>query len=96
MVAVTIGLYFKPAGFTPAVYDEVIKQLEDAGAGFGNVPGRIFHCAMEADGDIHVFDVWESIEQFQEFGETLLPIMSKVGAEPGQPGVTTVYNLQHG
>ena len=96
MVAVTLGLYFRPTGFTPAIYDEVIRHLEDAGAGIGNVPGRIFHCALEADGAIHVFDVWESMEQFQKFGETLLPIMSKMGVDPGQPGVMTVYNMQNG
>jgi hypothetical protein len=45
-----LGLYFQPSGFTPDLYDEAIKQLEQAGAGFGKVPGRIFHCAMEAGG----------------------------------------------
>jgi len=76
------GLYFQPSGFTPAGYDEAIKQLEQAGAGFGKVPGRIFHCATEAGGAVQVFDVRESMEQFQKFGETLLPIMSKLGADP--------------
>ena len=41
------GIYFQPTGFTAAVYDNVVKQLEQAGAGFGNVPGRRFHCAMQ-------------------------------------------------
>ena len=91
-----LGLYFQPAGFTPAVYNDVIKHLDDAGAGFGSVPGRTFHCAMEVDGSIHVFDVWESMEQFEKFGETLLPIMSKLGADPGQPQVMTVYNVERG
>jgi hypothetical protein len=52
------GLYFAPTAFTPDVYDETIRQLEQAGAGFGSVPGRTFHCAMEAGGMIQVFDVW--------------------------------------
>jgi hypothetical protein len=91
-----LGLYFQPSGFTPATYDEVIKQLEQAGAGFGKVPGRIFHCAMEAGGAIQVFDVWESMEQFQKFGETLLPILSKLGADPGEPQVATLHNMQNG
>jgi hypothetical protein len=90
------GLYFRPAGFTPAIYDEAVKELDQAGAGFGSVPGRKFHCAMEVDGAIHIFDVWESMEQFQTFGETLLPIMSKLGVEPGDPGVSPIYNVQNG
>jgi hypothetical protein len=91
-----IGLYVRPTGFTPAVYDSVLKELDQAGAGFGRVPGRTFHCAMEVDGAIHVFDVWESTEQFQKFGETLLPIMKKLGADPGQPQIMKVHNVRNG
>lgn len=91
-----IGFYFQPTGFPPSVYDDTIKQLTEAGAGFGNVPGRIFHCALEADGSIAVFDVWESQEQFEKFGETLIPIMNKLGADPGQPMVMTVHEMQQG
>lgn len=91
-----IGLYFQPSGFTPDVYDRVLEELEQAGAGIGAVPGRTFHCAMEVDGAIAVFDIWESMEQFERFGETLLPIMSKHGADPGQPMAATIHNLQNG
>lgn len=91
-----VGFYFRPNGFSPAVYDETIRRLEDAGAGFGSVPGRTFHCAMEVDGQIQVFDVWESMEQFEKFGDTLLPIMSNLGADPGPPQVMTIHNVQNG
>ena len=91
-----VGLYFRPTGFTPAKYDETVQQLNQAGAGFGSVPGRTFHCAMEVDGNIHVFDVYESMEQFEKFGETLVPIMNKLGVDPGQPMVSTVHNVQNG
>ena len=90
-----LGLYFQAPGFTPDLYDETLRQLEQAGAGFGKVPGRIFHCAMEAGGVIQVFDVWESMEQFQKFGETLLPILSKLGAD-AEPQVMTIYNMHNG
>jgi hypothetical protein len=90
------GLYFQPQGFSKANYDAALKQLEQAGAGFGKVPGRTFHCAMEVDGNITVFDVWESMEQFQKFGETLVPIMKKLGADPGTPMVMKIHNLQKG
>jgi hypothetical protein len=51
-----LGLYFQPTGFSTAVYEEALSQLEQAGAGFGQVPGRTFHCAMEVDGQISVFE----------------------------------------
>ena len=91
-----LGLYFQPAGFTPAIYDEVLEQLDAAGAGIGAVPGRTFHCAMDVDGAIAVFDIWEPQEQFERFGETLLPIMDKLGVDPGQPQVATIHNVQPG
>jgi hypothetical protein len=91
-----LGLYFRPTGFTRATYDEVLKELDKAGAGFGQVPGRTFHCAMEVDGQISVFDVWESEEQFKKFGDTLMPIMKRLGAEPGQPQIMTVHNVRNG
>jgi hypothetical protein len=90
------GLYFQPTGFTTDIYDEGNRRLEQAGAGFGQVPGRTFHCAMEADGQVTVFDVWESMEQFEKFGETLVPILRELGADPGEPMVMTVHNLQNG
>ena len=88
-----LGLYFQPQGFTTALYDATLKQLDAAGAGFGKVPGRTFHCAMEADG---VFDVCESMEDFQRFGETLMPIMTKLGVDAGTPMIMTVHNTRNG
>jgi hypothetical protein len=87
-----LGFYFKPQAFTPAKYDEAIQRLEAAGA--GAPAGRSYHCALVGtDGMIQVFDVWESQEDFDRFGETLLPIMSEVGADPGPPMVNEVHNI---
>jgi hypothetical protein len=54
------------------------------------------HCAMESDGLIQVFDVWESQEAFDAFGATLVPIMSGLGVDPGQPMVAPVRNVIKG
>lgn len=89
-----LGFYFTPNGFTPAIYDEVLTKLEAAGAGAPD--GRSYHVALESDGQIQVFDVWESQEQFEAFGATLLPIMAALGAEPGQPMVAQVHNVIKG
>jgi hypothetical protein len=89
-----LGFYFTPSAFTPDAYDDVIKRLEAAGA--GAPAGRLHHTAMETDGQIHVFDVWESQEAFEAFGATLLPIMAELGADPGQPMVMPVHNIIKG
>ena len=92
-----IGVYFDLQGFPVSVYDEAIEQLTAAGAGWGEVPGRTFHCAMTTeDGQVKVFDVWESAEELETFGETLMPILSGLGVIPAEPMVLAVHNLQHG
>jgi len=89
-----LGFYFTPSSFTTAQYDEVIVQLEAAGA--GAPAGRLHHVALETDGQIQVFDVWDSQESFDAFGQTLMPIMAGLGADPGQPMVSTVHNIIEG
>ena len=89
-----LGFYFTPSTFTSAVYDDTIKRLEAAGA--AAPPGRLYHVAMESDGLIQVFDVWDSQESFDAFGATLLPIMAELGADPGKPMVAPVHNIIQG
>jgi hypothetical protein len=90
----SLGFYFSPAGFTPDKYDEAIKQLDAAGAGAPD--GRLHHVALESEGSIQVFDVWESQDKFEAFGATLIPIMGSLGVDPGQPMVARVHNVISG
>jgi hypothetical protein len=89
-----LGFYFTPSGFTPAQYDEALKRLDAAGA--GAPAGRLYHVALETDGQIQVFDIWDSQESLDAFGKTLVPIMSALGADPGQPMVSRVHNVIQG
>jgi hypothetical protein len=89
-----IGMYFASAGFTPAQYEEAMKRLDAAGA--GTPPGRLYHFALASDGQIQVFDVWESEELFEAFGATLLPLLAELGVDPGQPQVAPVHNIVEG
>jgi len=89
-----LGFYFTPAGFTQEKYESAISHLEAAGA--GAPAGRSYHVALESDGVIQVFDIWESQEAFEAFGSTLLPIMSGLGVDPGQPMVARVHNVIEG
>jgi hypothetical protein len=89
-----LGIYFVHDGFTPDKYQSAIKQLEAAGAGAPK--GRTFHVALESDGAIQVFDIWESQEDFDAFGSTLVPILSELGVELKEPMVATVHNVIKG
>ena len=85
-----LGIYFAHEGFTPELYNEALGRLDAAGA--GSPKGRTSHFALESDGAIQVFDVWESQEDFDAFGQTLVPILSELGVQLGAPMVATVYN----
>ena len=74
-----------------AQYDDVIRRLEDAGQ--GNPAGRLYHVAFEGQGGLEVFDVWDSQESFDAFGQTLMPILGEAGVDPGQPQVAPVHNI---
>jgi hypothetical protein len=86
-----IGFYFAPEAMSAAQYDDVTRQLDEAG--HGAPPGRMYHCAFEAAGGIAVFDVWDSQESFDAFGETLMPILAGAGVDPGEPMVSRVHNI---
>jgi hypothetical protein len=85
------GFYFVNEGFTPEKYHEALKQLEAAGA--GAPAGRLLHVALETDGQIQVFDSWDSQESLDAFGQTLVPVLNGLGVELSPPGVSTVHNV---
>lgn len=65
-------------GVTPEKYDAVrdIAQWET------DVPeGAIFHVVWFTDGGANVIDVWDSPEQFEAFGERLMPATAQVGID---------------
>ena len=82
---------FKPSGFPLATYNEVVKQLEAAGA--GSPKGRSHHVCYGDPNSVQVTDVWDNMEDFQAFGETLLPILASLGFDPGQPNPEKVQNI---
>jgi hypothetical protein len=64
-----LAFYFAHDGFTPEKYAEVISKLEAVGAGAPK--GRTQHFALESDGAISVFDIWESQADSMGLGRCL-------------------------
>ena len=85
-----LGFYITAKGFTQDRYDATAVQLEEAGVGAPD--GRISHVALETNGEIQVFDIWESQEAFDAFGATLIPILTAAGIELNEPMVARVHN----
>src|SRR5262245_15934123 len=76
---------------TTSQYDDCIAQLKKAGA--AHPAGRQYHACFVSDGKVQVFDVWTSQDAFNKFGEVLLPILQRMGVDPGQPMASNVHNV---
>jgi hypothetical protein len=87
-------LKFNPSGFTLAKYQETIQKLNEAGA--GSPQGRTHHVCSGDTNAVTITDVWESMEDFEAFGKTLLPIMHSLGVDPGKPELQEVHNIIKG
>jgi hypothetical protein len=85
-----IGVYFNTK-MTLEQYFEVHRRL-DAG-GDGNNPHRLHHSCFGPDGELMVFDVWDSPESFQAFGAVLMPILGELGVEAGEPAIMPIHKL---
>ncbi|MCZ4510211.1 hypothetical protein O3Q52_18830 [Streptomyces sp. ActVer] len=57
------------------------------------VSGLISHTAAPTGNGWLVVDVWESEEAFQQFGETLIPILRELGLDGVQPQTYPVFNV---
>ena len=89
-----LAFYFAHNGFTPEKYAQALSKLEAAGAGAPK--GRTQHIALESDGEIQVFDIWESQTDFDAFGTVLMPILGELGVELNPPMVSNVHNVIKG
>jgi hypothetical protein len=88
-------VHFSPVGMDRAKYDEVIRRLVQAGA--GAPPGRLHHCCYDpGNGELRVVDLFDSEKSFEEFGKTLVPILTSVGIDVGQPTINGVHNVIRG
>ena len=87
-----LAFYFAPTTpMSARQYNECVKRLQKAGA--GHPPGRVYHACFGSPENLAVFDVWTSQAAFEAFGQTLMPIMQQIGADPGQPSVMPVHNV---
>jgi len=79
-------------GLTSEDYDRVNPLIEAS----GDFPpdGLEYHIAFSAGGSFRVSEVWDSKEQFEAFGQRLMPILTENGVElAGPPEVVEVHNI---
>ena len=73
-------------------YDETIPKIEAA----GQFPpdGLDYHVAFAHGGSFRVSEIWDSKEQFEAFGQRLMPILTEGGVElAGPPEVIEIHRI---
>jgi len=89
-----IVIKFKHKGFTAAKYNQAIKQLQQAE--LGSPKGRSYHVSYGDSNEVDIFDVWESMEEFEAFGKTLVPILTSLGIDLGHPDIQEIFGIVKG
>jgi hypothetical protein len=86
----SIVVRFAPASLSAEQYDSTITKLEAQ----GNFPpdGLDYHVCFGEDGSLLVSEIWDSREQFEAFGEQLMPVLEEAGIDPGEPTIIEVHN----
>ena len=87
----SIVVRFTPTSVTAAQHDETLRKLEAAGDFPPNGPA--YHVCFGSDGDLRISEIWDSREQFQSFGERLMPILAAAGVEAGEPEIFEAHNI---
>ena len=78
---------------TTAQYDEVVRRLQES----GELPadGFEYHVAFHSGDQLQVTEVWDSQEQFEAFGQRVMPLLADVALEhTGQPEILSVHNIK--
>jgi hypothetical protein len=89
-----LAFYFNNDEFTLEKYAQANSKLDAAGAGAPK--GRTLHVALESDGAIQVFDIWESQADFDAFGSVLMPILSELDVGLNPPVVAKMRSVING
>jgi len=78
-------------GLTADKYDATMPAIEAS----GEFPpdGLEYHVAFSSGGSFRVSEIWDSQEQFEAFGQRLMPILAEGGIElAGPPEIVEIHN----
>jgi hypothetical protein len=84
---------FTPKSVTTDQYDKVMRQLHESDDWLPD--GLEYHVAFGSRGDVRVSEIWDSKEQFEEFGKRLMPLLQEAGIElMGPPELIEIYKIE--
>jgi hypothetical protein len=72
-------------------YDATMPRIEAAGA--FPPDGLDYHVAFSSGGSFRVSEIWDSMEQFEAFGQRLMPVLAEGGVElAGPPEIIEIHS----
>ena len=88
-LAMSIVVRFHPANLTAEKYDATNDSVEAVGF---PPEGLDYHVCFGSAGNLMVSEIWDSREQFEAFGEKLMPVLAEHGIEfSAEPDVFEVH-----
>jgi hypothetical protein len=89
-----IVVRYAPQSVTTQQYDQTVERFNEAfGQDFMPEGCEIHVAFVGPDGNVRVSEIWDSREQWEAFGEKLMPVLSEAGIDAGQPEVFEVHRL---
>jgi hypothetical protein len=89
----TILIFNRGEGFTKDIYENARKEVNWEG---NPPPGVLFHASSfdDSGNNIHVADIWESEDQWNNFLNTrLMPFMQKAKVPPLKTEIFQIHNI---
>ncbi len=75
----SILVRFAPPSLTAEQYEQVRRRMEETG---GFPPeGLEYHVCFGPEGNLRVSEIWASREQFEAYGERLMPAIRDAGID---------------
>ena len=87
----TILATFSPPSMTAEQYDEIVNRLYEEG--IQPAPGLKTEIAYGSGDKVKVVVLFDSMEQFEAFGQKLEPILEEYEMDPGGPTIYGVHNV---
>ena len=88
----SIVVRYHPVSLTAERYDASTSHLEAAGVQWPP-DGLDYHVCFGTDGSLSVSEIWDSREQWEAFGERLMPLLAETGIEfSSDPDVFEVHD----
>jgi hypothetical protein len=90
-IVVSLLIRFAPPSLTAEQYDHVVRRLNEEG--ISPADGLDYELCFGSGDQLKVSLVWDSKEQFDAFAARLMPILTELGLDPGEPEVFEVHNI---